>query len=436
MTKTHGEKHPRGALARLIAGEAGAVQSRRAVRHLLRGCDDCRRDLPAPRGAAAATGDLKRAFDRAVARVEALSREVAAEQAEGAEVLARLNGLTPPQQRLLLENSAGARTRAVCEGLIELARAQRTRDAHEARRLAELAVLVGEALPAPGDASARAWAELGNAHRICGDLAAAGEALATAWELSEEYGIDPLVEAEILALRASFEGYRRNFDRALDLGTRAMRIFRTLGDEASVARCLVRLGDLHAKRGDPEAGLAVVRQAIDMLGSAPDSELKLAAVHNLCHLTLEAGHARAAARLLADAAPLYERIGSPLDLLRRDWLRGKIARELGRLADAEQILDRVRGRYSELGLGYAWAVASLDLSAVYARLGHRSRLALLAQEMMPVFRSLRVPRETIATLSLLALAEAEEAVALAAKIAAVVEGTRRERPAGAPPTRG
>ena len=219
MMEIETEGHPVRAIERLIADQASAEERHQAVRHLVQGCSDCGRRFRLGSRPPVAGEAMDLAIDRAAARMGDLARQVAAEQAEAAELLARLKTLAPAQQRLLLENASAAHTRAVCDGLIELARGQRTHDAHETRRLAELAVVVAERIPpdVAGDEPARAWAELGNSLRICGELAAAGEALTKASELGEECGLDPLAEAEILSFWASLETYRRNFGEALRL---------------------------------------------------------------------------------------------------------------------------------------------------------------------------------------------------------------------------
>lgn len=429
MREIEGEGHPVGAIERLIAGDATAEEREVAVRHLLADCDDCRRRLRR-KIKPASTDALERTIDRAAARMDDLARQVAAEKAEATDLLARLQTLTPAQQRLFLENSTAAHTRAVCDGLIELARAQRHTDAHETRRLAELAVLVVEFIPAEetGDAQTRAWAELGNAHRICGDLAAAGEAMAKAWKFSQECGVDPLVEAELCSLSASLESYLRNFDCATEYLLRAADLFRQFGTKVSVARVLVLLSSIQGKRGEPEKGLAPLQNALELLRDTSETDLKISAIHNICSLAAEAGAPSLAASFLAEAEPLYKLAASPLDLLRFDWLRGKILDGTGDSEKAEQALIRVKRRYASLGMNYAAAVVSLDLAVVYARLLKRSQLRDLIEEILPIFRSLRISRETLATLSLLGRVDFEESLVLVSQVAAALENARARRP--------
>jgi tetratricopeptide (TPR) repeat protein len=429
MREIEGEGHPVQAVERLIAGDASASEREAAVRHLLAGCDDCRRRLQGRLKSASAEA-LEFAIDRAAARMDDLARRVTAERAAAAELLARLQTLAPAQQRLFLENSAAAHTRAVCDDLIELAKAQRHSDAHETRRLAELAVLVAERIPVKeaADAPVRAWAELGNAHRICGDLAASGEAMAKAWVSGEEGGVDPLVEAELCSLAASLESYRRDFDRAIAFLGRAVNLTRQFGDKVSLARLLVLLSSIQEKRGEPEKGIPPLQDALQLLRGTSETDLKINAIHNICFLVTEAGAAKIAASLFLEAEPLRELAASPLDVLRSDWLQGKILDGIGDLEKAERILIRVKERYVGMGLSYAAARVSLDLAVIYVRRMKNSELRGLIGEILPVFRSLRIPRETIATLSLLGRVDCEESLVLISQVATAVESARAGRP--------
>ena len=263
MMEIEGEGHPVRAITRLIADQASAEERYEAVRHLIQGCADCGRRFRLGSRPPPAEDAMDLAIDRAVASMGGLARQVAAEKTEAAELLARLRALAPAQQRLVLENASAAHTHAVCNGLIELARSQRTRDAHETRRLAQLAVLVAERISpdAAGDAPARAWAELGNSLRICCDLSAAGEALSRASHLAEECGLDPLAEAEILSFWASLETYQRNFDDALRFIQQATALNQLYGDPVSQAKLLLQAAMILAKRDQYADAAAYTRKS-------------------------------------------------------------------------------------------------------------------------------------------------------------------------------
>jgi hypothetical protein len=59
---------------------------------------------------------------------------------------------------------------------------------------------------------------------------------------------------------------------------------------------------------------------------------------------------------------------------------------------------QAREGFLERNLAYEVAVVSLDLSAVYVRLGEVDQVSQTVAETLPIFRALRVGRETLAAL--------------------------------------
>ncbi|HSK77829.1 MAG TPA: hypothetical protein VLQ45_15360, partial [Thermoanaerobaculia bacterium] len=120
-------------------------------------------------------------------------------------------------------------------------------------------------------------------------------------------------------------------------------------------------------------------------------------------------------------------LGDRMHLVRLRWLEGKIARELGRLAEAEGALREARDAFVERGIGFDAALVSLDLAMVYALRGESGKVKRLAAEMVPIFESRDVHQEAIA--ALLIFKEAAEAerisLGLLGRIAAYLERARR-----------
>ncbi len=138
----------------------------------------------------------------------------------------------------------------------------------------------------------------------------------------------------------------------------------------------------------------------------------MAAHHNLTLYLTESGRYQEALQLLDGARPLYHRLGDQMSLIRLRWLEGKIAIALGQLAEAEQLLKEVRKELIERELGFDTALLSLDLADIYARQSRGAEMRLLAEQMIPIFRSRDVHREALAALLTFQRAAEMECVSL------------------------
>ena len=425
-----------GSRCRLAGGsfpDGSTAERRRVVQHLLAGCTTCRAAV-ARRFAPPRQADLDAVIAHVVAGSTALVRRVETERGAAEALLTRAAQATPAHQRLYFGNCPPHHRRAVCELLIERARAQRHASATETLRLAELAVLMADQLAAreAPTTRARAWAELGNARRIVSDLAGAEVALAEAERLVKEEGGDPVLRAEVLSLRGSLSQDERRFPASIRFLERAIRLYALCGDDQGRARVLIQLGLLHATRGCPAEGRAPVVEAFKIAHAADDTQLKLISAQNLIYLTAECGDAHGATFLIREARPVFELAAPRLDRLRFDWLAARVDADLGFCGAAARQLSCLRQYYGEEGLPYEVALVSLDLAGIYARQERRGDLKDLVGETAELFRRLGIGRETLAALTLLAQAQKAEAAVLIQHLASAVEGARRAaRPPGA-----
>src|SRR5262249_30247591 len=165
---------------------------------------------------------------------------------------------------------------------------------------------------------------------------------------------------------------------------------------------------------------------------ALDPRLNLDLRHNLITLLAESGHHLEAQALMAKSGELYRRHGSPAMKLRRLWICGVIARGAGELEQAADHFRRGREGFVALELGYDVALISLELAAVCAQLGHAAEVKRLAEEIIPIFRSRDIHRETYAALIVFQQAAATEQ-ATAGMIDEIARFLRRA-PREAPPS--
>jgi tetratricopeptide (TPR) repeat protein len=252
--------------------------------------------------------------------------------------------------------------------------------------------------PRLADLLAQSWRQYGTALRVAGRLREAGEALTTAHHFREQGTGDPKLHASLLEHTASLRIFERRFDDAGDDAAAAGRIYRELGDRSSLALTLVLRAIALIYAGEVEAAVRLLNRALPWIDGEHDPHLLLAACHNLVRCYIDLGQPEEALAIYLDLRDLYRDLRDPLIVLRADWQQGQLLRDLGHLRAAETALLQARQGFAERDLFYEAAVVSLDLAGVYVRLGAAEDLERTVAETAPIFRSLGVDREGLASL--------------------------------------
>ena len=275
-----------------------------------------------------------------------------------------------------------------------------------ARRLAERCNSLAAGGVAPlADLKARAWGHVGNALRVAGRLREAEAALSTAERFAEKGTGDTSLKIELLGWRASLYIFQRQFGDAVKLLEEAEGLCQETGNQAILAESLICKAIAWVYSGDPEKAICTLNKAILLVDPA-DRRLLFTAHHNLITCYLEAGRLQEALALVTQARSLGEQIHNELPLLRVLWQEAKILSELGLLEEAEAQFCRARDSFTERDLAYDAALVSLDLTAVYVKLGLHAEVRRTIGDILPIFSSLRVGRELLA--SLIQLQQAED----------------------------
>jgi tetratricopeptide (TPR) repeat protein len=312
----------------------------------------------------------------------------------------------PARQHLLVSNSVRFRSWALCELLLEESHTAGFEEPARSTELARLAVAVAEALPTEecreiqvwNGLRARAWAQLGNAHRIGSDHLAADRAFAQVAPCCAHGRIGLLDLARVLDLEASLRRDQRRFTEAVRLLDRVILIYQRLGQWNLLGRALKQKSMICGEAGDLEGEMELLRRALDFLDPKEESRTFLAARHNLISALNQCGRSREAFSLLFHTRPLYLQLGGRMNLLRMRWLEGLVAQGLERREQAEVAFREVRQAFIEIGLDYDAALASLDLAGVLVLQGRTADLRQLAEEMLAVFTSRDIHREALAAL--------------------------------------
>jgi len=418
------------------------------VRHLLAGCGHCQAQLShlwptAPemdRLADVQDNRYDAAFERALDR--ALSAFRSAPGSNARQLQAELDTHSPKSQELLVRNLPRFWSSELCNTMINRSHEARFTNTAVMRQQAQLAVLVSESLSAepqaPGevaDCRARAWAALGNALRVSGDLNGAESALLTAQGHLKGDNRHRSLYAHVLSQIASLRLDQRRFEDSLSLIQQAIQIWRELGNDRELARTLIKQAIVTGEAGKPRAAMQILRNAGKLLDSSAEPKLALILMQSIIRFYIDGGQSEVALRLYVEARPLYEQESDPLIRIKALWLEGQIMSAERHLEPALKQLSEVREGYLAYGNRYEAAIVSLDLAAVLAKLGRFSEMRALARETVREMEARGVRREAVAALILLQqAATSETALALIRRAASALRTPhRRHRPSDGRP---
>lgn len=388
------------------------------LNHVL-GCSACQRRTrellharPAPfarrvvrlDGWTEAPADYGKALERGTACALSLQSAYDWERAEAAGLLAELLEHPPGRRQWIVRNHPRFQTWGLFDLLLKRSHEQNFQDPAAGEGLALLALEITEKLEGFGeerleDFRARSWARVANARRVRSDLRGAEEAFAIAFSHLSRGAGEPMERATLLDLKASLLRAQRRFDEAIRLLSRAIRIFRQLGERHRAGRSLINMSIVHRYAGEPGKAIPLLYQALELIDASREPRLLLVAWNNLVDDLADSEQFMEAQKLLTKARPLYRQFPQPWFQNRRRWVEGRIARGLNQHQDAEALLLRARDGFLAEDAAYDTALVSLELASLFAQQGRTSELKRIAGEMMPIFSSRQIHREALAALA-------------------------------------
>lgn len=319
----------------------------------------------------------------------------------------------PPRQRLVVvEKEKKYRNWALAERICaESARAA----AHRADRAMELAALglrIAELDPGSEVWCSRlqgyAWAFVGNARRVHGDLPGAEEAFlrsARLWEAGAAADPGLLDASRLLDLKASLRSYQGRLDEALVLLDQALRATNT---KEAQSRILIQKANALRFMGNYKESNDELRKTESLIQEKPNSRLSLIVRFTLIANLLQLAKHKEAEALLPEVRELAVGLGNELDVVRVLWLEGRVLAGLGRSREAIPILEQVRRYFGVSQIAYDAALASLELAVFYLEEEHTREVKQLAEEMLWIFKSQGVHKEALAALRLFCEAARKE----------------------------
>jgi tetratricopeptide (TPR) repeat protein len=248
------------------------------------------------------------------------------------------------------------------------------------------------------DLRARAWGQWGSALRVCDRPRDAEEALTTAREYRERGTGDPVLRAWMLERVSSLLVFQGHFKAAIEMYEEAGQVYEELGESDRLAGIMIYKAVALIYSGEAERAVRILNQAIPLIDYEEDPHLLLAACHNLIWCYVDLDRPDQALMLYNEARELYHEFDDPLILLRATWQEGRLLRDLGHLRAAETALLSSRKGFLEKKLAHEVALVSLDLAAVYVKLGLVEEVKRTVLTTVPIFHALRVKLETLAAL--------------------------------------
>jgi tetratricopeptide (TPR) repeat protein len=393
-------------LARWLAGELEHEEVLREVApHLVASCPVCRYLREEIRRLQDESGH----WNEVVAVLE--TREAPA-------LAARLQDRPQEERMRLVSEDESLHTWGLCQYFLRASREAVFQDPAQAVDWARLAVRLSDHLGASyhpdwiRDLRARAYAQLGNAHRVLGELKGAEHAFLCAEECLDASGTGDLsLRAEVFGLEASLCLDQRRFEDAGNLLDRSLALFREAKDVQGAAKALLNKARLLYVQEELQQAISLLRKSEPEIEQAGDIRLSARTRQNLLSYLTLAGRHKEADQLLPEVQALFQD-AEPLDRIKLRWAEASIAQGLGRPAEAEAFYREVRSDFLSLEKGYDAALVTLDLAALLAEQGRTAELKPLAAEIVAAFGARGVDREAFASLLLFQQACVEERVTL------------------------
>jgi tetratricopeptide (TPR) repeat protein len=435
------EGHPSdGELQRFARGELAGAAARRVVGHLLHRCASCAVKLEhagLPPAADAAPGAPLMAEDYDAA----IERAVEGFRLHGSRVLAKKREARRIQQALAAGEWQPGRPHALrgrptypfYEALLQRAWEVRFSDLGEMVSLTWYACLVAGRLGREGytasqvaDFQARAYGEHCNAQRAAHRLREAEEAFVQAVECWKEGSRDFRLWVRLMDVRASLLAAQHRTEEAIDVLDDVFEGYTQLGDRQSAGRTQVARAFYIGYGGDPEGGVRLLDEALELLDGQREPDLLVMAIHNRIWLLIECGRFRQARADLwrhRRWGETYRGLGQ-LHTIKLAYLEARINAGLGELDRAERGLRTALDGLAAEELRVLRGVVSLDLAGVWMRQGRLAEASTLAAETAASLLAIGVPREAQKALNVL-LAALEAQAATAALVQEVVDFLRR-----------
>lgn len=403
---------------KLLRGKASPEEMRELAWHLLDACPDCSgvaEDWQVGAGhegesyellePPAISGEIS--LDRVRARLDGSMNTLFRQKDEAPASLEELLSHPLERQRLLIRNNPRFQSVPLAELWLDVIWEQGLEDPKEAEQSIELVLelidsigpdLMGREIL--DDLRGRAWAYRGNFRRIRGEFRFAWEAFHLAERFVAKGSGDLLEAARLYDLQSTLCRMQGHQEKARELLRKAVEIYLSTDERHLAGRTMISQALLLDEQAESDQAIRVIKQAMSLIDPERDPRLTLVAHQNLINFLTDLGRYEEAQAMLPKVRRRSVELGRRMDLLQLRWLEGRIQLGLGHEGRAESAFLEVRKGLAELGIGYEMAVVSLELAALYLRQGRTAEIKQLASEIVPIFESQDVHKDSLAALLL------------------------------------
>ncbi len=405
-----GEHYSPEEIERGLSGRLDGERSKEIVRHLLSGCLHCQstaqRSLyelstaagspPSPALSASYNTVLDRAEDFA-RRAKILPPEELHRFWQALSLLETGDGVLALAQKGDLEIEG----LGIYEALLARSWAVRYENPREMCHLAQAAVEVAHRLGSGkhaawkvADFAARAWGELANAYRVADRLRKAERAFGQAYIFYRQGSQDRPLLMRLLDLEASLLGTLREFDRAVERLTTLTAMYHAAGETHLAGRALIKKALYLYYKGDSPRAHQMLNEGAGLIDKDRDPSLLYVIAYNQLLLMEDCGKYRDA-KLFLFKNRLYLNSAGGATSLKLRGIEGRINYGNGDLEIAEISFREAKKGFQEADMGFACALAGLDLALTLLRQGRTSEAIQEGLSSAKMFLALDIDRELL-----------------------------------------
>lgn len=220
------------------------------------------------------------------------------------------------------------------------------------------------------------------------------------------------------------------YDEAVDTGSAARDIFKSVGDPLATGKIELNLGNLHHRRGDYHTAETSYRAARESL-MASDGKWLTMADNGLANILAVQHKFREATAFYEQALERAQASGNDLTAAELECNIGALDIVRGRYDRALDYLERSRRRYASLGMAHELATVELELADAYLELNLNPEASALYERIIPTFATLGMRAEQAQALAhqartLIPLGRVESARAVLAEASSLYQAEGNE----------